>query len=283
MSIKIFILKSLSKFYIILLRLLGVKCSRSCMINKMPYIRRSKGSSIILGDRVTLTSNPRHNPLTEHKVALRTLTKNACIELKNDCGVSGANIVCTNSISIGEHTIIGANSLIYDSDGHSYCPERGWNTPRLMTGRPISIGKKCFIGTRCIILGGVNIGDNCVIAAGTVLTQNVPSGHKAYGNPAEIVPLPKSLGGPDEKKDSTTESISKSEEQKFLAEIKGALELTFDLSIDDDFKSYDEWDSIAFLSLVTHLQNTYGLNLDNEDINRLASWRDIFEMTQSRK
>ncbi len=252
------------------------------MINKMPYVRKHHGSQIILGENVTLTSNSRHNPMTEHPVALRAITSSACIELKAHSGVSGANIVCANRITIGEYSIVGANTLIYDSDGHTYTPERGWNTPRLKTGRPITIGNKCFIGTRCIILGGVTIGDNCVVAAGTVLTRDVPPGHKAYGNPAIIELLPKALGGPDiplpvavNEPSSQTISLSASEKQ-FIVDIQNAMEFSSPLSLDEEFRNHAEWDSIAFLSLAAHLQDAHNFELTSENFNEFTTLRDIF-------
>lgn len=166
-----------------------------CIVNKPPIICREKGSSIILGNYVTLTSNPRHNPLLTRPVALKTLTPNAVIEMKDHSGISGSSIICCTKVTIGEYTIIGPDTLIYDAIGHDYSPEVGWATRKTRSGRPISIGSKCYIGARAIILNGVTIGDNCVIAAGTVVNRNVPTGHRAAGNPAIITPLPKILGG----------------------------------------------------------------------------------------
>ena len=266
----------------------GVKVPVSCIINKMPYVRKFRGSCIILGENVTLTSNPRHNPLTEHPVSLRTLTPDACIEMKNNSGMSGSTIICSNKVTIGEYTIIGANTLIYDSDGHTFTPERGWNTPRLRSGRPIYIGNKCFIGTRCIILGGVTIGDCCVISAGTVLTCDVPSGHKAYGNPSIIEPLPKVLGGISERKEkenladetkrpeNTVEDSS--EEIVFLETLRELLEIDFVPSMDDVFRKYETWDSVSFLSVVAWLQDDFGYTLTSEQFNNMSTWRDIYQL-----
>lgn len=266
----------------------GVKVSASCIINKMPYVRKFKGSSIILGENVTLTSNPRHNPLTEHPVSLRTLTPDACIEMKNNSGMSGSTIICSNRVTVGEHTIIGANTLIYDSDGHTFTPERGWNTPRLRSGRPINIGNKCFIGTRCTILGGVTIGDCCVISAGTVLTRDVPSGHKAYGNPAIIEPLPKVLGGCGELKEKENSAdVTKSpentvedsaKETTFLASVMELLEIDFVPSMNDEFRKYETWDSVSFLSVVAWLQDDFGCTLTSEQFNNMSTWRDIYQL-----
>lgn len=184
----------------------GASIGKGCIINKLPYIRRCRGSQIILGDYVTMTSNKRHNPLLQHRVELRTLTPQAVIEMKPHSGISGVSLVCCARITIGEYTIVGPGTLIYDSEGHDYSPETGWSSRKLRTGRPITIGSKCFIGSHCIILSGVNIGDNCVIAAGTVVTQDIPAGHKAYGNPAIYEPLPKILGGVGRRKKTVPSS-----------------------------------------------------------------------------
>lgn len=49
------------------------------------------------------------------------------------------------------------------------------------------IGERCFIGGHAIIMPGVRIGDECVIGAGSVVTQNIPSHSIAAGNPAKIL------------------------------------------------------------------------------------------------
>lgn len=49
------------------------------------------------------------------------------------------------------------------------------------------IGANCFIGCRSVILPGVRIGDSCVVAAGSVVTKDVPSGSIIAGNPARVV------------------------------------------------------------------------------------------------
>ncbi len=197
---KLFVLRCISWWRKCTLKSKGFLFGKNCFVDGAPRVRMTKGAQVILEDDVTLISNPRHNPLLEMPMAFQTLTANARIELKAHCGISGSRFVCCNRITIGEYTIIGPGTLLYDSEGHSYDKEIGWSGRSVRTGRPINIGKKCFIGARCIILSGVSIGDNCVIAAGTVVTQDIPAGHKAYGNPAVYEPLPKMLGGPGRRK-----------------------------------------------------------------------------------
>lgn len=49
------------------------------------------------------------------------------------------------------------------------------------------IGRRCFIGARSVIMPGVVIGDGCVVAAGSVVTKDVPTRSLVAGNPARII------------------------------------------------------------------------------------------------
>ncbi|MDR3471999.1 MAG: acyltransferase [Devosia sp.] len=49
------------------------------------------------------------------------------------------------------------------------------------------IGRRCFIGARSIILPGIEIGDECVVGAGSVVTKSVPPRSLVAGNPARIL------------------------------------------------------------------------------------------------
>ncbi|WP_325175701.1 acyltransferase [Cereibacter sphaeroides] len=56
------------------------------------------------------------------------------------------------------------------------------------------IGARCFIGGCTIIMPGVEIGDDCVIGAGSVVTRSIPPGSIAAGNPARVLRSGLSLG-----------------------------------------------------------------------------------------
>jgi len=52
---------------------------------------------------------------------------------------------------------------------------------------PITIGNDVWIGGSCVILPGITIGDHSIIAAGSVVTKDVPSNSIVAGNPARIL------------------------------------------------------------------------------------------------
>lgn len=52
---------------------------------------------------------------------------------------------------------------------------------------PIVIGEDCWIGSNVTILGGVKIGNGCVIGAGSIVTKNIPDYSVAVGNPARVI------------------------------------------------------------------------------------------------
>lgn len=189
---KVKILYFLYAIKAIWLRMRGWKIGRKSFISGFPRFYQCRGSEIILEDYVTLHSKYKYNTLISRPMDISTVEPGARLILHSHCGLSGAKIVCATEISIGEYTIVGPDTLIYDRKPHRYDPYTGWSQNN-RDGRPIHIGKRCYIGTRCIILKGVTIGDDCVISAGTIITHDVPSGHLASGNPAVYSPLPDRL------------------------------------------------------------------------------------------
>lgn len=168
---------------------MGVRCVRNITFRGRPILGRPEGSQIILGDGVTINSSPRSNRLTNACPAtLRTLAPGAVLELKAGVGVSGSTICAARSVTIGEGTIIGAGALILDSDCHRFVEGEGWITDFEGPSKPIIIGREVFVGTRATILKGVTIGDRAIIGAGAVITQDVPAGMIAVGNPPRLFP-----------------------------------------------------------------------------------------------
>jgi maltose O-acetyltransferase len=103
--------------------------------------------------------------------------------------MSSTLICCAKCVEIGAGTIIGAGTMILDTDFHPRGEDGAWLTDPVAVASAVRIGKQCFIGARAIILKGVTIGDGAVVGAGSVVTKDVPAGATAAGNPAKVVKL----------------------------------------------------------------------------------------------
>lgn len=90
-------------------------------------------------------------------------------------------ITCATKIEIGESATIGRDVVIRDYDGH-YIEVDGYEN-----AKPIAIGKHVWIGNRAMILKGVTIGDGAVVAAGAIVTKDVPANCIVAGVPAKII------------------------------------------------------------------------------------------------
>lgn len=93
----------------------------------------------------------------------------------------GVNISCYCNISIGENTQIADFTTIYDTNFHRVSPDSD------VIIAPVVIGKNVWIGARTIVLPGVTIGDHSVIAAGSIVREDIPSRSVAVGVPARVV------------------------------------------------------------------------------------------------
>lgn len=92
---------------------------------------------------------------------------------KNTSLNHGCMIISRESISIGEDTQIGPNVLIYDHD-HKFKKEHELKNLLFETS-PVTIGKNVWIGANVVILRGTDIGDNCVIGAGSIIKGDFPA------------------------------------------------------------------------------------------------------------
>lgn len=74
--------------------------------------------------------------------------------------------------------------MIVDSDFHGIPPDaRAEPSP----SQPVHIGNNVWLGSRVMVLKGVTIGDNAVVAAGGVVTKDVPANTLAGGVPAKVL------------------------------------------------------------------------------------------------
>jgi len=78
-------------------------------------------------------------------------------------------------IHIGKYSVVTFGASVLTHDWVNNCD------------RDVYIGDDCFIGSHAIILPGVTIGDHCIVAAGSVVRRDIPSGSLVAGNPARVV------------------------------------------------------------------------------------------------
>lgn len=156
-----------------------------------PLVRCCRGATLEIREGVVINSSMASNPVIGHsRSALSSVAPGAVLVLGRNVGASGVTITAATEVTIGDNTIIGADTLITDTDFHLPDGEGGWSNALRETSKAVRIGTSCFIGARSIILKGVTIGDGTVVAAGAVVTRDVPAMHLAYGNPATHSPLP---------------------------------------------------------------------------------------------
>lgn len=137
-----------------------------------------------IGNNTTINSGKIANPAGGSNTTFYIIN-GAHVKIGPNCGISNSTICAAMEICIGSGSIIGVNCSIYDTDFHSInYLERKTKPDKGIKMSPIHIGNDVFIGANCIILKGVTIGDRSVIAAGAVVTKNVPKDQLWGGNPA---------------------------------------------------------------------------------------------------
>lgn len=107
--------------------------------------------------------------------------KKAVLRIGNNVSFGNrTQIHCGNYIEIGNNSIISWDCCIMDRDYHAFNADSEF-------AKSVVIGNHVWIGCRVLILKGVCIGDGAVIAAGSVVTKDVPPMCLAGGNPAKVI------------------------------------------------------------------------------------------------
>lgn len=86
-------------------------------------------------------------------------------------------------LNIGDDVMIGPNVSIITT-GHPIEPSRRRDG---VTAKPIVIERNVWIGAGATIIGGVTVGENSVVGAGSVVTHDVPPNTLVGGNPAKVI------------------------------------------------------------------------------------------------
>lgn len=164
----------------------GFYCESAQIFRQM---RTKNPKAIVIGDHVSCYAGCSF-----------AVGENGRCTIGNFTLLNGALIMAEEKIEIGSHCLVSWNVGIADSDFHPLEPAQRLidaqalapffkdrpPRPKLHTA-PVVISDNVWIGMNAVILKGVTIGENSVVAAGSVVTKSVPANVIVAGNPAVVV------------------------------------------------------------------------------------------------
>ena len=160
---------------------------KTISFNGHTFLSIHRDSSVQIAPYFVVNSGSRYTMGTESSKI--NVGKGATLRIGEHTGISSCVLVCRNKIEIGNYVFVGYGTMIYDTDFHSLnWRERGYDVPiKNIKTSPVKIGNNVFIGARCIIGKGVEIGDRSIIAAGSVVVKSIPPDEIWGGNPAKFI------------------------------------------------------------------------------------------------
>lgn len=146
----------LPPFRIVFLRIFGAKIGRDCVIEPMRFfnVYRTGFSGCVVGDNCFIGTECLFD-LAEH-------------------------IVCEDYVTFAQRVTV----LTHMSPGYASHPLQQLYPARQA---PVRFGRGCFIGANCTVLCGVTVGEGAVVAAGSVVTEDIPPHTLCAGIPARVV------------------------------------------------------------------------------------------------
>ena len=171
----------------------GIALGPHCRFYGQIRLRRAAYSTLEIGEKCTFRSARWSNDIGLNRPCMiSTLGPEAVLRIGEGCGFSGTVIAAATSIVIGDSVACGANVTITDTDWHGVQPTRRHEPG---DSSPVVIEDNVWIGLNVIVLKGVTIGRGSVIAAGSVVTSNIPAEVIAAGAPAKVIgQIPKHAG-----------------------------------------------------------------------------------------
>ena len=172
------------------------------------------GKNTVIGNNVELGINDKPLIIGENS----TIRSNSIIYGDVNIGIkliTGHGIMIREQTSIGDNVIVGTNSIIDGNckigsnisiqsgvyvtwgvtieDGVFMGPFSKTTNDKYPPAQDKSVlvgpilRKKCAIGSGAIILPGVEIGENSLIGAGSIVTKDIPKNVIAFGNPCKVI------------------------------------------------------------------------------------------------
>lgn len=163
-----------------LLFLRKLQLGRGCNLGRFGYLNALSSQGIRLGDSVTIGER-------------------FWIQGTSQLSDLGVSLVIENNVYIGPGAILGFHGPVLIASGCAIganfqvsaqnhdITELDAIADKVVPSKGIKIGKNCWIGNDVKILDGVELGDNVVVGAGSVVTRSLPSRVVAAGVPAKII------------------------------------------------------------------------------------------------
>jgi acetyltransferase-like isoleucine patch superfamily enzyme len=128
----------------------------------------------------------------------------ATVIVGDRCYIGTSHLVCAERIILGDDVVISWGVTIVDHNSHAIAWEerrtdvldwaRGTKNWANVKTAQVTLGDRTWVGFNAIILKGVTIGEGAIVAAGAVVTKDVPPNSIVAGNPARVI---RTLNGPD--------------------------------------------------------------------------------------
>lgn len=166
----------------------NIKCKK-IYASGLPSIHISSNAKVCIGDNFVMGNSILTSATGLKGKCKIDVRNNARLIIGNNVGMTLTSISCFKEIIIEDNVKIGFGTHIMDTDFHAINPmERKSPEDAIHAQKAkILIQENVFIGAHCFILKGVVIGKNSVIAAGSIVTHNIPDNVIAGGNPCKII------------------------------------------------------------------------------------------------
>lgn len=122
-------------------------------------------------------------------------------------------------ISIGDNTVLSLNITFTNHDGSLSVLRYLYNEQNIDLIKPIKIGKNCFIGINSTILYGVNIGDNVIVGACSLVTKDLESNAVYAGVPAKRICSIKEFYEKNKDSFTNTKQLEPEEKKQYLLDL----------------------------------------------------------------
>lgn len=174
----------------------NIRIGRDCFIERKQSLERFRSEldpGLVIGDGVQI-----------FMWSGISVEPTGIVEIGERSTLVGAILMCAEKIVIGQRVIVSYNATIADCDFHPHdpdlrkidsiaaAPDGDLSQRPPLVARPVAIEDDAWIGIGAIILKGVRVGRGARVAAGAVVTSDVPDGCTVAGNPAR--PTDEDLG-----------------------------------------------------------------------------------------